>query len=768
MKKLFSQLILIFVPTFLMMLSFASHCQAQSLGSVTRVSTVPAGLHFRVDGTDYGQSTSFIWPAGSKHTLIIDTLVQDQFQLGTKSTFNDWEWAGGTLPGNPVVVTADPSITEYKAVFTVEYALFVSFYSCDGASCPNGPGTVYVNGTATTSSQTFYEPPGQVVLQAFPGNGWIFAGWNPGPSQTIQGFQDTINLTGPLTVYARFQVARSINLSTLPAGLSIMADRTPVPTPSTLQWGWDSSHTVGPVTPQQDNHGQYWVFSSWSDNGDPIHAYTVGEMVTPASLTATYVPAAVTTLMTQPQGLSLTVDGRSNWPSYNFTWGVGENHVVSAPAQQTDAQGRIWAFSDWSNGGAATQTYTVPADAVSSGVRLTAVYKPVAHVIVNSSVSGLVVTVDGTPCGTPCDIQRTAPAQVHIGAPASVPQGTGSRADFLAWSDGTVGDWVSTLTGNDPVNLSANYHVMNILAATANPSGGALFQLQPASPDGYYDAGSTVSVTAKPQSGYKFRAWAGDLGGSSPSGSLAMSSPRSVQALLDPTPYLSPTGIVNGAGTTPQAGVAPGSVVSLFGSNLASATAVAPDGQLPQTLAGVTVHINDRLLPLFFVSPGQINLQLPADLEPGQATLAVSQPGQPDVQAPFNIVQDAPGLFAQTVNGQLFALAYHQDGSSVTTDSPAQRGELLTVYGTGFGPTSPVRPFGLPVPQSPVYAVQDAATVQVGDATLNVENAFAVPGHVGIDAVQFRLADGAPTGTNAGLSLTVNGQVSNIVLLPAQ
>lgn len=767
MKKIFLQLISIFVPA-LLTLALASSGRAQSLGAVTLISTVPSGIHFRVDGTDYVQPTSFIWPAGSKHTLTIDTLVQDQVQVGTRFTFNDWEWAGGQLPGSTVAITADPSISAYKAMFTAQYALYLAFYSCGSADCPSGPGIVYVNGAPVTSSQTFYENAGQVVLQAFPGNGWIFAGWNPGPNQTIQGFQDTINLVGPLTVYARFQVARSINLSTVPAGLSIMADRTPVPTPSTLQWGWDSSHTVGPVSPQQDNHGQYWVFSSWSDNGDAIHAYTVAEDITPASLTATYVPAAVTTLMTQPQGLSLTVDGRSNWPSYNFTWGVGENHVLSAPAQQTDAQGRIWAFSEWSNGGAATQTYTVPADAVPLGVRLTAVYKPVAHVIVNSAVSGLVVTVDGNPCSTPCDIQRTAPAQVHISAPASVPQGTGSRADFLQWSDGTVGDWVSTLTGNDPINLSANYHFMNLLAAAASPAGGASFVMQPASPDGYYDAGSTVSVTARPQPGYKFRAWAGDLSGSSPSGSLAMSSPRAVQALLDSTPYLSPAGIVNGAGATPQAGVAPGSVVSLFGSNLASATAVAPDGQLPQTLAGVTVHISDRLLPLFFVSPGQINLQLPADLQPGQATLAVSQPGQPDVQAAFNIVQDAPGLFAQTVNGQLFALAYHQDGSPVTTDSPAQRGELLTVYGTGFGPTTPVRPFGLPVPQSPVYAVQDPASVQVGDATLNVENAFAVPGHVGIDAVQFRLADGAPTGTNAGLSLTVNGQVSNIVLLPAQ
>ena len=120
------------------------------------------------------------------------------------------------------------------------------------------------------------------------------------------------------------------------------------------------------------------------------------------------------------------------------------------------------------------------------------------------------------------------------------------------------------------------------------------------------------------------------------------------------------------------------------------------------------------------------------------------------------------------VNGQTFGVAIHEDGSPVTGDSPAQRGELLTLYGTGLGPADHVRPEGFVLPKSPAYVMLDGVNVQVGDAVIAAEHAFAAPGRVGIDAVQFRLSDSAPTGTNASLHVTINGQDSNTVLFPVQ
>jgi uncharacterized protein (TIGR03437 family) len=79
-----------------------------------------------------------------------------------------------------------------------------------------------------------------------------------------------------------------------------------------------------------------------------------------------------------------------------------------------------------------------------------------------------------------------------------------------------------------------------------------------------------------------------------------------------------------------------------------------------------------------------------------------------------------------------------------------------------------MRPVGFAVPQTPPFLLLDAASLLVGGAVLQAENALAAPGRVAVDAVQFRLGDGAPSGTNAPLRVSINGQQSNTVLLPVQ
>jgi len=744
-------------------------CRAQSLGSTTTISTIPEGAYYSVDGQIYTHATSAIWPAGSKHVLSADP-EQDGTGSKTKLTFTSWQYGNTTLPGgDTVTITADPAITEYHATFSVQYAVSLVFFSCpDPAHCPS-PGTIYQGTTPYTSDQDIYaQAGGTMVLLASPNPGYVFAGWAPGPGQAIQGPVDTVTLSAPVIVHPQFQVARPISLATVPAGLQVLADRAPVTTPVTLDWGWNSTHSVGPVSPQEDRFGSWWVFSSWSDGGAATHAYQVAQLSQPDTLTATYVAGAPVAFTTSPANLKLKIDGRDNWPTYSFVWGVGETHHLEAPLQQTDAQGRVWAFSSWSNGGAAVQDLTVPASAAGLGIRLSATYTPLGHLTVTSSLASLAVQVDGTTsCATPCDIVRPVGTTVRVSAPLSVPLGTGSRQDFLGWPGSGAGDWSAALTA-DPIAISANYHTMNLLAATANPPNGASWSMQPGSPDSYYDAQTSVVVAVTPLPGYRFHSWSGDLSGTKPAGVVSMNTPRAVQAQLDPVPYIAPAGVGNAAGATPQTGVAAGSVVSIYGASLASGTTVAPAGPLPQTLGGATVRMGDRLLPLFFVSATQLNLQLPDDVPLGTETLTVSAQGQPDVQAVFTVVRDAPGLFQQTVGNQSLAVAVHADGSAVTSDSPAQQGELLTVYATGCGPANPMRPEGFPIPSDQPYLIVDPITVSIGNFVVTAQNAFAVPGQVGIDAVQFTLGAGAPTGTIANLQVTINGQGSNVVLLPVQ
>jgi len=304
---------------------------------------------------------------------------------------------------------------------------------------------------------------------------------------------------------------------------------------------------------------------------------------------------------------------------------------------------------------------------------------------------------------------------------------------------------------------------------TSNPVSGATFGMQPVSPDGFYDSQASVTVTASIQPGYKFRAWSGDLAGAAATATLSMSAPRSITALLDPVPYILPNGIVNGAGVTPQAAVAPGSVVSVFGANLASTVAVGPASPLLQTLGGVTARLGSQVLPLYFVSPSQINFQLPPGLPSGPQTLTISSNGQADVQGVFQVAADAPGIFpASVADGVTFGVVTHSDGTPVTSSAPAQAAETLTVFGTGFGATVPARPEGFAVPASPGYLLTDPATVQIGGVPVDSSAAFAWPGSVGVDVIQFVVPGGLPPGANAPLTVTVGGAISNTVALPVQ
>lgn len=120
------------------------------------------------------------------------------------------------------------------------------------------------------------------------------------------------------------------------------------------------------------------------------------------------------------------------------------------------------------------------------------------------------------------------------------------------------------------------------------------------------------------------------------------------------------------------AALAPESIVTAFGSNLASETAVAMGLPLPTTLAGTSVTIKDkdgveRPAPLFFVSPSQVNFQIPPATPPGRATLTITNGNAAPVSATLLITPVAPSLFAANATGQgvaaALALRIKEDGT---------------------------------------------------------------------------------------------------------
>ncbi|MDQ6676094.1 MAG: SBBP repeat-containing protein [Acidobacteriota bacterium] len=148
-------------------------------------------------------------------------------------------------------------------------------------------------------------------------------------------------------------------------------------------------------------------------------------------------------------------------------------------------------------------------------------------------------------------------------------------------------------------------------------------------------------------------------------------------------PTISSGGVVNGAsfGSGP---VAPGSVISIFGTNFIASAVGAPSVPLPTNLGGVSVLVNGVPVPLFYVGPTQINAQVPSGTVPGSATLQVNAPNGTTSQVTFPVGLTAPYLVA--AGGR--AVITDAAGGLITPSNPAKVGSIVVAYFTGIGPVN--------------------------------------------------------------------------------
>jgi uncharacterized protein (TIGR03437 family) len=142
---------------------------------------------------------------------------------------------------------------------------------------------------------------------------------------------------------------------------------------------------------------------------------------------------------------------------------------------------------------------------------------------------------------------------------------------------------------------------------------------------------------------------------------------------------------------------------------------------------------------------------------------------QPDVSGDFTVARDAPALFQrQNTQNILLALATHQDGTPITSSSPARRGETVTLYGTGFGSYDHTLPDGFPAPANDTYKVLDQVTVQIDGVQKTPDFAGAMTGMVGTIVVRFPITSDILSGAAVNVSVTVGGRKSTVLVLPVQ
>jgi len=186
------------------------------------------------------------------------------------------------------------------------------------------------------------------------------------------------------------------------------------------------------------------------------------------------------------------------------------------------------------------------------------------------------------------------------------------------------------------------------------------------------------------------------------------------EAVSAAKPVISPGGVLSAAAKVP--GLTPGSWLTIYGQNLAGTTRSwkASDfhgNQLPLSLDGVSVSIDHKPAAVSYVSPTQINVQVPDDSALGPVQVSVTNSGGASDPAIANMSKFAPAFF--TFDGTHIA-ATNSDNQPLGEFSPARPGDTIVLYGTGFGPTSPPTPAGETVSGAHPLESLTALTISIG------------------------------------------------------
>jgi uncharacterized protein (TIGR03437 family) len=232
------------------------------------------------------------------------------------------------------------------------------------------------------------------------------------------------------------------------------------------------------------------------------------------------------------------------------------------------------------------------------------------------------------------------------------------------------------------------------------------------------------------------------------------------------TPLITAGGVVPAASFISGAPITPGSLVTIYGANLADGTAAAPSLPLPQQLSGTQAMLGNISVPLLYASAGQINVQIPFETPVNtQYQLTVTRDGNISVPQSLVVAAAQPGVFTTNQAGTGQGVILKADGVTVAQPAtPAQVGEAITIYCTGLGAVTPAVASGAKAPTSPLSQTVNPVKVTIGGQNANVLFAGLTPGSAGLYQVNAVVPAGV-SGDAVPLVLTTSGQTSSTVTL---
>ena len=185
---------------------------------------------------------------------------------------------------------------------------------------------------------------------------------------------------------------------------------------------------------------------------------------------------------------------------------------------------------------------------------------------------------------------------------------------------------------------------------------------------------------------------------------------------------------------------------------------------LATNLGGTSVIVGGLQAPLLFVSPGQVNAQIPFELPPGHSyQVIVNNNGALSTPESIQLTPVTPGI-ASLPSG--YAIAQHAaDTSAITDASPAKPGEYIVIYLAGMGPTDVPVASGTAAPSNILAQTVNPPSIALNAEPVSFPFSGMTPGFVGLYQIDLQVPVDAPDGD---LPLVVNqpGFLGSSVILP--
>jgi uncharacterized protein (TIGR03437 family) len=245
--------------------------------------------------------------------------------------------------------------------------------------------------------------------------------------------------------------------------------------------------------------------------------------------------------------------------------------------------------------------------------------------------------------------------------------------------------------------------------------------------------------------------------------------------------FLKAASVVNVAHYQGGVPVGLGGLAALFGTGLADGTDGPASPPFPASMLNRQVVVNETIpAALFGITKFQVNFQVPSGAPVGTNRIAVKLADTGELVAGGSVLVAAasPGLFTLSQDGKGQAAALNQDGTTVNgPSSPAPKGSVISLFGTGQGQVSPAVPDGIGAPGSPLASTvavptadskaclttQPSICVLIGNSLGNIQFSGLAPNYVGLWQINVQIPPDAPTGSAVPVRAIINGTASNTV-----